>query len=88
MNVLSAYLESMLKALKEREEMNTVKVLSTKEACTILRDAGIPIDPQKLGLGLQQRVFPFGIAIKAREWSYQIYERQLREWIAERTDVS
>lgn len=66
--------------------MNEIKVLSTRQACEMLNAAGVPIDPQKLGLGLQQRVFPFGIAIKSREWSYQIYDRQLREWIEERTE--
>lgn len=68
--------------------MKEIKVLSTRQACEMLNAAGVPIDPQKLGLGLQQRVFPFGIAIKAANWTYQIYERQLREWIAERQDVS
>ena len=41
--------------------------------------------PQKLGLGLQQRVYPFGVAIEAGRWIYEIYLNLLLKWIKERT---
>ena len=47
--------------------------------------ADIPkINPNKLGLGLQQRVYPFGVAIQCGRWVYEIYENLLMDWIRER----
>lgn len=62
-----------------------IKVLSTKQACEILMANGLKTDPQKLGLGLQQGVYPFGIAIKDKHWAYEIYENLLIKWIKERS---
>lgn len=62
-----------------------IKVISTKEACRILAEHGLKTDPQKLGLGLQQRVYPFGVAIEAGRWIYEIYLNLLLKWIKERT---
>ena len=42
-------------------------------------------DPQKIGLGLQQKVYPFGVAIHDNRWMYEIYENLLMKWIAERS---
>lgn len=62
-----------------------IKILSTKQACDILKRCGLHTDPQKLGLGLQQGVYPFGIAIKDKHWTYEIYENLLIKWIKERS---
>lgn len=62
-----------------------IKVLSTKQACEILAANGLKTDPQKLGLGLQQGVYPFGVAIKDTHWIYEIYENLLVQWINERS---
>ena len=45
---------------------------------------GLHTDPGKLGLGLQQRVYPFGVAIQSGRWIYEIYEHLLMVWIRER----
>lgn len=61
-----------------------IKVISTKQACKILAEHGLQTDPNKLGLGLQQGVYPFGVAIKSTRWIYEIYYHLLIEWIRER----
>lgn len=65
-----------------------IRVITTKRACEILAEHGMKTDPQKLGLGLQQRVYPFGVAIESGRWIYEIYEHQLMKWIEERTGES
>ena len=41
---------------------------------------GVP--PQLLRVGLQQNVFPFGVAIKMKKrYAYYINERQFKEWL-------
>lgn len=67
-------------------EIPQIKVISTKEACKILDEHGLKTDPQRLGLGLQQKVYPFGIAIKGTgRWIYEIYLNLLLKWISERS---
>lgn len=66
-------------------EVPQINVISTKRACEILAEHGLSTTPLKLGLGLQQKVYPFGVAIKSHQWIYEIYENLLRTWIAERT---
>lgn len=65
-----------------------IRVITTKRACEILAEHGMKTDPQKLGLGLQQRVYPFGVAIESGRWIYEIYEHQLMKWIKERAGES
>ena len=65
--------------------MIMVKCLKMTEAVKILRENGIETNATRLGLGLQQRVFPFGVAIKNHDWIYEIYEVPLRKWIKERS---
>ena len=64
-------------------EIPKINVITTKRACEILAEHGMKTDPNKLGLGLQQRVYPFGVAIQAGRWIYEIYEHQLIKWINE-----
>lgn len=70
--------------VQEMPDMPQIKVISTKRACEILAEYGMDTNPNKLGLGLQQKIYPFGVAIKATIWIYEIYERKLLEWIMER----
>ena len=67
-----------------RMEIPKIRVIGTKEACRILGEHGMSTTPNKIGLGLQQGVYPFGVAIKMTEWSYEIYENLLMKWIKER----
>ncbi len=62
-----------------------IKVISTQRAVEILKEHGMSTDPQKIGLGLQQKVYPFGVAIHDNRWMYEIYENLLMKWIAERS---
>ena len=62
-----------------------IKVISTQRAVEILKEHGMSTDPQKMGLGLQQKVYPFGVAIHDNRWMYEIYENLLMKWIAERS---
>lgn len=64
-------------------DLPKINVITTKRACEILAEHGMKTDPNKLGLGLQQRVYPFGVAIQAGRWIYEIYEHQLIKWINE-----
>lgn len=63
-----------------------IKVISTQRTVEILAEHGMTTNPNKIGLGLQQKVYNFGVAIHFKNrWAYEIYEHQLRQWIAERT---
>lgn len=64
--------------------MPKINVITTKRACEILEEHGMKTNPNKLGLGLQQGVYSFGVAIKDSRWIYEIYEHQLLKWIEER----
>lgn len=63
-----------------------IRVISTTETVEILKKHGMITNSNKIGLGLQQRVYPFGVAIRfEKRWTYEIYEHKLMEWIAERS---
>lgn len=72
-----------MKGAEIMAEIPKINVITTKRACEILAEHGMKTDPNKLGLGLQQRVYPFGVAIQAGRWIYEIYEHQLIKWINE-----
>ena len=65
-----------------------ITILTTKAACERLAENGLKTNPQKLGLGLEQRVYPFGVAIRGAggHMIYEIYSTLLDKWIAERSD--
>ena len=61
-----------------------IKVISTKRAVEILEEHGMTTNQNKIGLGLQQKVYPFGVAIHfEKSWAYEIYEHKLMQWIKE-----
>lgn len=63
--------------------MKPIKVISVTEAARIMTEYGYPMNPQKLRLGLQQGVYPFGVCIKMSDWCYDIFEWQLLKWLSE-----
>ena len=63
-----------------------MKVITIQQACKILKEYGFSVSPAHLGAGLQQKVYPFGVAIKMTEWVYEIYDTLLMKWIAEREE--
>lgn len=62
----------------------SMKVITVQSACKILGEHGFSVSPAHLGAGLRQRVYPFGVAIKMKDWTYEIYEASLLRWIKER----
>ncbi len=73
------------KEVTEMADTPQIRVINTKRACEILADHGMKTDPNKIGLGLQQKVYPFGVAIHDKRWIYEIYENLLLDWISERS---
>lgn len=67
------------------ENKKMMKVISVKQAVNKLAEHGFRITPVHLGAGLQQGVYPFGVAIKLHEWVYEIYDTLLDKWIEERS---
>ena len=65
-----------------------IEVISVNEACKILAEYGYNITPQKLRLGLTQGVYPFGDAIKFKQWDFDVYKHLLLKWIRERATTS
>ena len=65
--------------------MKMMKILTITEACRILTEHGFSVSPAHLGLGLQQGVYSFGVAIKSQQWIYEIYDVLLYRWIDERS---
>ena len=65
--------------------MKMMKILTITEACRILTEHGFSVSPAHLGLGLQQNVYSFGVAIKSQQWIYEIYDVLLYRWIDERS---
>lgn len=69
----------------EGSVIDVLEILTLNEACEILKSNGMKAYPEKIGAGLQQGVFPFGTAIKLKEWTYEIYKPLLDAWIRERS---
>lgn len=56
--------------------MESPKTITVAEAAKLLGSY-----PSFVRLGLQQRVFPFGFAVKRKKWAYIIYEDKLIGWL-------
>jgi len=64
------------------------RVIGTVEAAKILREAGFDtVNVPRLNAGLQQRVYPFGVAINLTKdrFVYEVYPILLYKWIEERS---
>ena len=60
--------------------------LTTEEAVSLLRSAGMRISRQTLRDGIRQGVFPFGDCVRTgRSQVFYIYRSKLCAWINERT---
>ena len=71
--------------------MQQVPTLNIREAVIRFREAGIPTSEEKLGAGLEQGLYPFGICIKTVSKAsgrdaraFEIYTKLLDEYLAER----
>ncbi len=65
-----------------------IVTLTLAEAASRLRLAGLKISKETLGEGLKQGVYPFGVGITNERGRtvFQIFNRQLDAWIAERSE--
>lgn len=61
--------------------------LNVREAVKILKEHGVRVSEAMLRAGLEQKVFPFGEAVKiVKNTEYTIYRKLLIDWIAEREE--
>lgn len=63
-----------------------LNVISTRAAAERLEQAGFHTNQRRIEAGLRQGVYPFGVAIKLKEYVYEIYSTLLEKWIAERSE--
>lgn len=71
-----------------------IVILSIKETRAILMAHGWSVSEPHLRAGLEQKVYPFGVAIQSRKgdgslgkgWMYEIYKPLLMKWIMEREE--
>ena len=65
-----------------------VVCLNIREAVKILKEHGVKISEAMLRAGLEQKVFPFGEAVKiVKQTEYNVYHKLLMDWIAEREEM-
>ncbi len=65
----------------------TVPTLTLHEAVIKLREAGIQTSEKKMGAGLEQKVYPFGVCIIIDgNRNFEIYEKLLTAYLAERAE--
>lgn len=55
-----------------------METLTVKEAAKKLN-----MPEQAVRAGLEQGVFPFGVAIKRGRWTYYIYKEKFEQWLKE-----
>lgn len=63
-----------------------LKVISPQAAVDRLEEAGFHTNKNRIEAGLRQGVYPFGAAIKLKEYVYEVYSSLLEKWIAERSE--
>lgn len=64
-----------------------IVVISTEQACEILKEHGMSIQPNHLRAGIDCGAYPFGIAVQMKKSSvYEIFKPLLMKWIAERSE--
>ncbi|MCK9477961.1 MAG: hypothetical protein M0R40_00480 [Firmicutes bacterium] len=59
--------------------MQPLETITVAEAADVMN-----IYPRLLRYGLQQGRFPFGFAVKLKNWSYVIYKDKFYEWVEEK----
>lgn len=61
------------------------QTLTVQEAQYVLYRAGVDISREYIQAGLQQGIFPFGLAICKTHYKYIIYKKKLAEYIKDMT---
>lgn len=65
--------------------MRKIETLTPEKAAVYLRNMGLSTTAETLRQGISQGVYPFGVAIRLeKSVVYQIFLRQLDDWISER----
>ena len=67
-----------------------VETLTLNELTAMFRRVGIATSETKLGDGIEQGQYPFGICIKSSKGSrqFEIYARLVYQWLEERATVN
>lgn len=64
-----------------------IVVINTEQACEILKNHGMNIQPNHLRAGIDCGAYPFGVAVQMKKSSvYEIFKPLLMKWIAERSE--
>lgn len=65
---------------------SVIPTLSINEAVLRMRAYGIPTSHKKLGAGIEQGKYPFGISIKSESGRrlFEIYEADFERWVKNR----
>lgn len=61
-----------------------VETYSVEETVDLMRQAGIRMSPEKLKLGIQQGVYPFGECVMMNAPQCVIYAKLFWKWMEER----
>jgi len=64
--------------------MPQIETMTLNELCALLRSYGLSTSEAKLGDGIEQGKYPFGICIHQTKRQFEIYRRLVDEWISER----
>lgn len=68
-------------AWREYAAAMTGPTISLADATRLVKCAGITISDEFLGAGIQEGKFPFGFAIRGKEWRYWISLPKLVAWL-------
>ena len=66
--------------------MKHIPTMTPEQAATKLRELGMRTSPARIRQGIRDGIYPFGMAIRVseRRIEYEIYRKQLDEWIEDR----
>lgn len=76
-----------LKILRgKRDSMKQIPTMTPEQAANRLRELGMRTSPARIRQGIRDGVYPFGVAIRVsdRRIEYEIYGKQLDDWIEQR----
>lgn len=67
--------------------MRQIVVISVSQACNILKQHGMTIQPNHLRAGIDCGAYPFGVSVKMDKSNvYEIFKPLLMRWIMERSE--
>lgn len=61
-----------------------VKTMNVEEAADLMRQAGIRTSAERVRMGIQQGVYPWGDAVKMGTMSHIVYTKLFWKWMEER----